>query len=381
MGELDAATAGRLRVRSPDGVVHGGGLLLTGTTAVTCAHVVAIALMGGRSNAAASPADPPRGHVLVERPAESGRPGVSGTAEVTDGGWFAGPLAGPFAGEDRTDPASRTDLAVLTLSRPLPHGTRTAVPGRCPPSDGRTLRVFGYPKQAPHGIWVSARLVGAGGPCPVWRQLDVVADSGVGVEQGFSGAGVWDPRSERMVGLVTAAFSRGGARVAWMLPLDVAADQWTALCAHLDVEPGVREAVEGSRTEGWRDEGTGASPDGARAWPRAVGLVAPSPPPLPPSVPSVSEQFALAKALLAIPQIDEDHGAALRSLLPPAIRHNVKSQSRAHTQVAEIVRACTQHRDGRAALREAVVLLAPESVSVEAALHLLDRVWAVGDGA
>ncbi|MFF3482631.1 trypsin-like peptidase domain-containing protein [Streptomyces sp. NPDC002701] len=374
MGELDAATAGRLRVRSPDGVVHGGGLLLTGTTAVTCAHVVTTALTGGSSTAAALPADPPRGHVLVERPAESGRPGVSGTAEVTADGWFTGPLIGPLAGEDRTDLACRTDLAVLTLDRPFPHATRTAVPGRCPASDGRTLRVFGYPKQAPHGIWVSARLVGAGGPCPVWRQLDVVADSGVVVEQGFSGAGVWDPRSERMVGLVTAAFSRGGARVAWMLPLDVAAEQWTALSAYFDVEPRVRGAVDSSRAEG-----TGASPDGARAWPRAVVPV--SPPPLPPSVPSVSEQFALAKALVAIPQIDEDHGAALRSLLPPAIRHNVKSQSRAFMQVAEIVRACTQHRDGRAALREAVILLAPESVSVEAALHLLDRLWAVGDGA
>jgi hypothetical protein len=49
--------------------------------------------------------------------------------------------------------------------------------------------------------------------------------------------------------------------------------------------------------------------------------------------------------------------------------------------VAEIVRACTQHRDGRAALREAVVLLDPESVAAGAAVHLLDRLWAVGDGA
>ncbi|MFH8466234.1 trypsin-like peptidase domain-containing protein [Streptomyces sp. NPDC017991] len=373
MGELDAATAGRLRVRSPDGVVHGGGLLLTGTTAVTCAHVVTTALVGGPSEALR--ADVPRGRVLVERPAESGRPGVSETAEVTEGGWFVGPLAG----EDRTNPAFRTDFAVLTLSRPFPHGTRTAVPGRCPASDGRTLRVFGYPKQAPHGLWVSARLVGAGGPCPVWRQLDVVADSGVGVEQGFSGAGVWDPRSERMVGLVTAAFSRGGARVAWMLPLDAAADQWAALYPHFDVGPDVRGVVDGSGVGGGRYEGAGASSDGAGAWTRTVVPVSPGPPQ--PSVPSVPEQFALAKALLAIPQVDEDNGAALRSLLPPAIRHNVKSQSRAHMQVAEIVRACTQHRDGRAALREAVVLLDPGSVAVEAAMSLLDRLWAVGDGA
>ncbi|MCX4237306.1 FxSxx-COOH system tetratricopeptide repeat protein [Streptomyces ortus] len=248
MGELDAATAGRLRVRSPDGVVHGGGLLLTGTTAVTCAHVVTAALRGGPSEAPR--AGPPRGHVLVERPAESGRPGVSETAEVSDGGWFVGPLSI----EDRVNPAFRTDFAVLTLSRPFPHGTRTAVPGRCPASDGRTLKVFGYPKQAPHGLWVSARLVGAGGPCPVWRQLDVVADSGVGVEQGFSGSGVWDPRSQRMVGLVTAAFSRGGARIAWMLPLDAAADQWATLYAHFDVEPGGRGVVEGGGAGGRRNE-------------------------------------------------------------------------------------------------------------------------------
>ncbi|MFJ8938669.1 trypsin-like peptidase domain-containing protein [Streptomyces sp. NPDC102365] len=376
MGELDAATAGRLRVRSPDGVVHGGGLLLTGTTAVTCAHVVTAALRGGPSEAPR--AGPPRGHVLVERPAESGRPGASETAEVTDGGWFVGPLSI----EDRVNPAFRTDFAVLTLSRPFPHGTRTALPGRCPASDGRTLAVFGYPKQAPHGLWVSARLVGAGGPCPVWRQLDVVADSGVGVEQGFSGSGVWDPRSRRMVGLVTAAFSRGGARIAWMLPLDAAADQWATLYAHFDAEPGGRGAVEGGGTGGGMDEGrgdeaSGAFADGAGAWPPAV------PPVLlpPPSVPSIHEQFALAKALLAIPQVDEDNGAALRGLLPPAIRHNVRSQSRAHLQVAEIVRACTQHRDGRAALREAIVLLDPESVAAGTAVHLLDRLWAVGDGA
>ncbi|MFD9188406.1 trypsin-like peptidase domain-containing protein [Streptomyces phaeochromogenes] len=361
VGELDAATAGRLRICSPDGLVYGGGLLLNRTTALTCAHVVAAAL--SLDSAAAGRACAPQGRVLVDHSVATGH-GEPGTAEVAEGSWFVSPLQG--GGE--TNPALRMDFAVLTLQRPVPPGAPSAVLGSCPAPDGRILRVLGYPKQAAHGIWVSARLIGTGGPCPVWKQLDIDWGSGLTIERGFSGAGVWDPQSGRTVGLIAATFNRrGDARVAWMLPLDAVADQWPALRRQLDVEEDSPEPYD--RTLLWPKN---------RAPVRQLQQPRVSPPP---PIPSAPDQLALAKALLAIPQIDDDNGAMLRSLLPPEIRHNVKYQSRPRLHVMEIVRACAQHRGGRAALREAVVLLADETAAAEAALSLLDQLWAMGDGA
>ncbi|MEV7384750.1 MULTISPECIES: effector-associated domain 2-containing protein [unclassified Streptomyces] len=316
---------GRLRILSQRGVVNGAGILVLPGVVLTCAHVVASAVGQNRGRPDVVPAEP----VLVDAP---GRPGgAAGEATVVPESWSPGPLAGGSGG----------DLAVLRTDWSPPEGTVTAQLGPCGEPDRREVAIYGFPAGAPDGLWSRARLVDHGGPHPDWIQLEGIGTAGTQVSRGFSGAGVWDPAARRVVGMVTAAYTDREAQVAWMLPLEAAARMW----------PGLAPAL-----------GTSV------------------PPPWPPEPPSDRDQFALADALLNVPQIEDDDGAALRGLLPPGIRRAIRTHARPRLQVFFLVQACAEHPDGRDCLIEAVRLLDDASRPARAALELFEELWPVAPG-
>jgi Effector-associated domain 2/Trypsin-like peptidase domain len=321
----EAAASGRVRVLSAHRIVQGAGILVMPGVVLTCAHVVAAATGQGRADPEAVPAE----HVLVDVP---GCPGAGpGEAAVVPGGWFPGPLAGGTGG----------DLAVLRTAWSPPGRTAAARVGPCGEPDRREVNVYGHPAGAPDGLWSRARLVGRGGPHREWIQMEGIGGTGPRVGHGFSGAGVWDPVARRVVGMVTAAYSDEPARTAWMLPLEAAARMWPGLDAALDPP---------ARGEAWG------------------------------SPPSDRDQFALADALLSVPQIEDDGGAALRGLLPSRIRRSVRTHPRPRLQLFFLVQACAQHLDGRQALVDAVRLLDDGSQPAGAALELFGKLWPAGPG-
>ncbi|MFR0358920.1 effector-associated domain 2-containing protein [Streptomyces sediminimaris] len=328
----DSAALGGVRVLSPRGAVQGAGILVLPGTVLTCAHVVASALRPGRDGLEA-----PTRAVLVDAP---GHPDVAaGEAVVVARGWFPGPLAG----------GSGADLAVLRTRWSPPRSLAPARLGPCGEPDLREVGACGHPVGAPDGLWSTARLVGRGGPHRDWIQLEGLGAAGARVGPGFSGAGVWDPAARRVVGMITAAYGDRQAKVAWMLPMEAAARMW----------PDLAGAVE---------------PPG-RGVPGGPGRDAPGGPGWWAGPPSDRDQFALADALLNVAQVEEDHGAALRGLLPPAIRRAVRTHARPRLQLFFLVQACAEHPGGREALVGALRLLDDESQAAKAALGLFEDLW------
>ncbi|WP_340375021.1 trypsin-like peptidase domain-containing protein [Streptomyces sp. SS7] len=322
---------GQVRVLSTDGTLWGAGVLTASRASpaptlqvLTCAHVLTAALGG------------PRGEpVVVDLP---GR-GWSATARLLPGAWAPPP---PLDGaEPGAALADLMDFAVLALDPGHPRPGQGCAPlplAYAGAPDGRRVAVIGYPVGSPAGLIATARLTGAGGPCPEWVQLDGLRTTGAVVEGGFSGAAVWDPAAARVIGIVTAAHTDRAAKVAWMLPV---------------------ESV-------------------TRLWPPLADAVRPAVPP-PCAPPSLAEQYELADALLEIPQIGHDSGRLLRDLLPAPIRRNIRDDPWPRQQLQAVVRACADHREGCRSLREAVRVLGGDAVSVTAALDVLDRVCRLGE--
>ncbi|MDQ0992346.1 trypsin-like peptidase domain-containing protein [Streptomyces sp. V3I7] len=335
MGDLAGSAAlGRVRVLSPQGVVRGAGILVAPDVVLTCAHVVAAAASTGQAGPVAGA---PRQRVLVDIP---GRPEVAaGEAGVVADGWFPGPLLGGPGG----------DLAVLRVSWSPPNDVVPATLGPCGEPDRREVSVFGHPRGVPDGLWSSAVLAGRGGRYRHWVQLERTTAGGAGITPGFSGGGVWDPARRTVVGMVTAAYTDPQAKVAWMLPVEAMAELWPPLASWV------------RRPEPW--------------------------PPLtlpsqrrPAELPSDRDQFALADALLNVPQIDEDGPVVLRRLLPPPIRRGIRDNPRPRLQAFHIVQACVDHRGGRQALLNALRLIDDESEPARAAADLVERLWPADPG-
>ncbi|MEI5102283.1 trypsin-like peptidase domain-containing protein [Streptomyces sp. PmtG] len=331
--------AGRVRVLTPTGALRGAGILVMPGLVLTCAHVVAGAL---RVRAGL---DPPAGAVRLD---VGGRPDAArGEATVVPGGWFPGPLDGVPGG----------DLAVLTTGWRPPDDIGCAPLGPCGAPDQREVSVYGHPARAPDGLWSRAGLVGRGGPHRDWVQLEGLGSATAWIEPGFSGAGVWDPATGRVVGMLTAALGDKGVKAAWMLPMEAAARLWPPLA------PSVRDGRPRGPAPGAR------GPEAARDIP----VPAPAPP-------TDRQQFALADALLKVPQIEDDGGATLRRLLPAPLRHGVRDHPRPRLQLFYLVQACVEHREGRESLVAALRLLDDASRPARAALALFDEVWPEAPG-
>ncbi|MFC4588498.1 S1 family peptidase [Sphaerisporangium corydalis] len=202
----------RVRVGGDDGEVHGAGVLLDGEHVLTCAHVVENALGGG---------DPRTASVVVDLPLwpRAGRY----TARVVPGGWHP------------ADHEGRGDIAVLRVEDGPVADASGAPLGRAA-RRGRSVHVFGHPHRHDDGVEAQAWISGLGGRGD-WFQLEARSATGRPIEEGFSGGGVVDTASGLVVGIVVARDRDAGARVAWMIPLDVVASYWPPLRDLLERSP------------------------------------------------------------------------------------------------------------------------------------------------
>lgn len=194
------------RVLNTRGLPAGTAFLAAPNLLMTAAHVVNLAL--GQSPGTM---DPPTSSVELDFPLSA--PGQRLRAEIEH--WVP-----PGGGE-------LGDIAVLRLTEApaLPVSPPPIVEPETP--FGLMGTVLGFPARANDGVWSIVRIRGR--QATGWTQIDLDQDSQFPVEQGFSGAPVWDPARGTIVGMVTHAWRGGGVKSAYM----VSADGLFAACPEL----------------------------------------------------------------------------------------------------------------------------------------------------
>jgi hypothetical protein len=265
-----SAGSGRTRIWVGDPAhVGGAGILVAPRQVITCWHVI-------------HPDGPGTADVSVDFPDSSGRSTLPATM-------------------DRgvpVDAAEGGDLALLELSRPT-----SVVPARLTRRHAATVRVFGYPGQLSTGVWARATVAGAVDEQTGWYQLDAKEDS-VPIEQGFSGAAVFDD-SGSVIGMVAAIARWPVHSVAWMIPVE----RWQRAFPDVFIERDRR--------------------------------------PRDPVVLTFAQKHALSRALADLPiMADVDTRRRVVFSLPPEIRAAVPSFSVAGVDLFGIVDAVTQFPDG-----------------------------------
>ena len=171
--------AGIVRVVGPRGSTTGTGFVVSGDgLVITCAHVVT----------ATVPQRSPISQTVTLVPVTNGE---SRQAHVALDHWRP-----PDAG----------DVAILRIEGGLPEGVEPLLLGPARGTAGHPFSTFGYPRARTatgiRGIGEIVGLVpnGAGGDLVQLRSSEVT--------RGFSGAPVWDTRTQRVVGMVAAITSR-----------------------------------------------------------------------------------------------------------------------------------------------------------------------------
>ncbi|MFE2746285.1 trypsin-like peptidase domain-containing protein [Streptomyces scopuliridis] len=187
----EALAAAVVRVKGPGGELAGAGFLVAPELVLTCAHVVNDALDRPREDEVAAGTE-----VFVDLPFAEG----GSAAEVER--WV--PVRADQTG----------DIAVLRL--------RAAIPGARPLNMadtervwGHDVRVPGFPRRSPGGVWHYGRL--RGGTAEGWVQLSQADPHGVPVEEGFSGSPVWDEQLRAVAGMVVV-IQPGGVRQSFLIP-------------------------------------------------------------------------------------------------------------------------------------------------------------------
>ncbi|MET9510157.1 serine protease [Streptomyces flavidovirens] len=187
----------RLRMGDPRGKVLGAGVLLGDGLVLTCAHVIRIA-----------GTDDHQPFVIVEFPGSGGGHPAGLRATVVPKHWV--PRADDHSG----------DLALLQLAGPPPV-TSHATLHRLPTIWNRRVHFAGYPSRITGGKWAEALIKGPGGPGDEWVQIDPVTEADTLMRR-FSGAGVVDNRTGRVIGIVVSKLDseREGAhyRHGYMIP-------------------------------------------------------------------------------------------------------------------------------------------------------------------
>ncbi|WP_406731602.1 tetratricopeptide repeat protein [Streptomyces sp. NBC_01794] len=195
-----------LRRQDRSGRPLGAGVLLPGGLVLTCAHTV---LSRPDRAGIRTPFDT----VYVDVP------------HVAPSGGALEPLPARLLREYLVLPTPHFsgDLALLKLDEepPVAH----AVLHRQIPARKEPVHFTGYPEDLPGGEHLDARLMGRGGPSPTpeWVQLDTEGSAYV-VRRGYSGAGVVQSRSRRLIGIVAHQFGTPEAPVrrehAYMIPTE-----------------------------------------------------------------------------------------------------------------------------------------------------------------
>ena len=184
-------SSGILEVKRPDPAVReayehcGMGVLISPRVAVTCAHVVNVALM--RRPDTPHPPSPDE-RIMVAFPMAA-QGGMSRCRVVKWRKVGTSPL---------------DDLAALELEDPAPDDVGIAVLAAIAPErdEGGELSVYGIRAGREVGEHVVARQLDEA--TSAWKQL--ATNGGAGIEPGFSGAGVWDESNQATIGIAARRY-------------------------------------------------------------------------------------------------------------------------------------------------------------------------------
>ncbi|WP_424187082.1 trypsin-like peptidase domain-containing protein [Actinokineospora sp. G85] len=230
------------------GRVEGAGMLLGGSTVLTCAHVVEAAL-------AAVPAGHPP-EVLVRFVGCDGMP--ESRARVRGDGWAPALADG------------RRDIALLELGTAFPE-----IPGaplvRLGFVRDRLVHTYGFPHPHQYGVWVNdAELAGPVGAGGEWVQLNSKLP-GERVRRGFSGAGVIDKETNAVLGMVVTEYTDDRMGLAYLIPVEVIVRYLPAVAGWVGAPPRALPdlVVADDERAGW-DGWTGVFVDAAGKTPAQV---------------------------------------------------------------------------------------------------------------
>ncbi|MGH3903981.1 MAG: AAA family ATPase [Pseudonocardiaceae bacterium] len=93
---------------------------------------------------------------------------------------------------------------------------------------GHPMRTFGFPNGREFGVWHAGRLLGR--QAAGWIQAQLAEPTGYRIEQGFSGAPVWDDELGGVVGMVVAAES-STTPAGYLIPTETLLGGWPELRA------------------------------------------------------------------------------------------------------------------------------------------------------
>jgi hypothetical protein len=191
--------AGIAKLLIADTQDHAGmGLAIDVHHVLTCAHVVNVALERDMLSQ-----DRPEASVEVAFPMLGNPASVS--ASIV--GWRP-------PGELPQD-----DIAVLRLEQPVPAEAGTAVLADVTGMslDGDELSVFGLAQGERLGTHIDARFKGP--TSAAWVQINGVDNADTFIQEGFSGAAVWDQPHSAVLGMMVAKNLSESQRVAYMIPV------------------------------------------------------------------------------------------------------------------------------------------------------------------
>ncbi|MFD1372059.1 trypsin-like peptidase domain-containing protein [Actinoplanes sichuanensis] len=227
------------RIVNADGVVCGSGVLISDRHVLTCAHVL--------SDGMEHPVD----DFIVDFPRSN--EGTASPARVMQGGWFP-------------EAANQRDIAILEMDSQPPKDVLPAELAPWERARGNEALVFGHPDGLDLGVWTETRIVESVGER---IQLSASANGAPErIERGFSGGGVIDAISRRVVGIVVTSRLSGDRIVAFMIPMETVGIYWRTAAALLtETEPGttLSDAVLGELTQVFERVGELASVD-TRVW-------------------------------------------------------------------------------------------------------------------
>ena len=190
-----------------NGQIVGMGSVIAPQKILTCAHVV--------NSALARPAESdlkPLGKILVGFPLHLGVERVYGTVED----WYA-------MNPTPTNPDAPVDVAIIALEKPV--AACVGIAEFCSHTNGHVVRSYGFRSRRtegvttvhhPNGEWVEGIVLGTVAGNQV--QVDGVRETGIFLQPGFSGAGVFDLKYSCNVGVVVTANLDVSERIGRMIP-------------------------------------------------------------------------------------------------------------------------------------------------------------------
>ena len=215
------------RIYHANGAVVGMGFLVSDRYLLTCAHVVAAAL-----GIAENTQEQPTGTIELDFPL------IARGQKVKSKVVFWQPVNSSLSVED---------IAGLELE--VEDSLPKIQPVYLVDAEDywqHPIRILGFPKGYDMGIWATGTLRDR--TAYNWVQIDAVATQDRPVEQGFSGAPIWDESLQGVVGMAVAAEKRrADVTAAFMIPTSILRGAWLDLDRSPAQHPaGVRQSLDGS---------------------------------------------------------------------------------------------------------------------------------------